>query len=129
MPTQARLYRVILPSRDIEQSTEFYRRLFRDDGRRVSPGRHYFDCGEVILAVVDPGSDGDRRPARENSDHVYFAVEDVEAFHRHARAVEGWTALDARVASRPWGETSFYGKDPTGNPICFVEEGTVFTGK
>jgi hypothetical protein len=28
----------------------------------------------------------------------------------------------------PWGERLFYAKDPSGNPICFVDEGTLFTG-
>jgi hypothetical protein len=29
---------------------------------------------------------------------------------------------------RPWGERSFYVEDPWKNPLCFVEEGTVYTG-
>ena len=29
---------------------------------------------------------------------------------------------------RPWGERSFYAEDPWGNPPCFVEERTVYTG-
>jgi hypothetical protein len=29
---------------------------------------------------------------------------------------------------RPWGERSFYADDPWGNPLCFVEEGTVYAG-
>ncbi len=32
------------------------------------------------------------------------------------------------IVVRPWGEHSFYAKDPWGNPLCFVEEGTVYTG-
>lgn len=28
----------------------------------------------------------------------------------------------------PWGERSFYVEDPWKNPLCFVEEGTVYTG-
>ena len=32
------------------------------------------------------------------------------------------------IAVRPWGERSFYAEDPWGNPLCFVEEGTVYTG-
>jgi len=30
---------------------------------------------------------------------------------------------------RPWGEVSFYGNDPFGNPLCFVDEETLFTGR
>jgi hypothetical protein len=39
---------------------------------------------------------------------------------------------DARgggIVVRPWGERSFYVVDPWGNPLCFVEEGTVYTGR
>src|SRR5215510_420075 len=32
------------------------------------------------------------------------------------------------IVVRPWGERSFYAEDPWGNPLCFVEEGTVYTG-
>jgi uncharacterized glyoxalase superfamily protein PhnB len=34
----------------------------------------------------------------------------------------------ARIEKRPWGERSFYVSDPFGNPLCFVDERTVFTG-
>ncbi|MGA8663757.1 MAG: VOC family protein [Thermoplasmata archaeon] len=29
---------------------------------------------------------------------------------------------------RPWGERSFYATDPSGNPLCFVDSRTLFTG-
>jgi hypothetical protein len=32
------------------------------------------------------------------------------------------------IVVRPWGERSFYAEDPWKNPLCFVEEGTVYTG-
>ena len=32
------------------------------------------------------------------------------------------------IVVRPWGERSFYVEDPWKNPLCFVEEGTVYTG-
>jgi hypothetical protein len=33
------------------------------------------------------------------------------------------------VAERPWGERSFYMRDPAGNPLCFVDASTLFTGR
>jgi hypothetical protein len=33
-----------------------------------------------------------------------------------------------RIAVRPWGERSFYLHDPFGNPLCFVDARTLFTG-
>ena len=65
-----------------------------------------------------------------------FAVRaDLAEAHRRARAlkclskgdVHGESAGD--IVVRPWGERSFYAFDPFGNPICFVDARTVFTGK
>ena len=131
-----RLYRVILPAGDIERASRFYEELLGDPGRRVSPGRHYFDCGEVILALVDPRADGDDREVQPNQDYVYFAVRDLEAVFARAERLGGLStevgdggSPMGRIATRPWGERSFYMKDLTGNPLCFVDETTVFTGK
>jgi hypothetical protein len=30
------------------------------------------------------------------------------------------------IATRPWGQRSFYMRDPFGNPLCFVDETTIF---
>jgi catechol 2,3-dioxygenase-like lactoylglutathione lyase family enzyme len=125
----ARLFRVILPADDLERSVAFYAAVLEDSGRRVSPERHYFDCGETILAIVGPPGATDVRP---NYDHVYFAVSDLEGAMGRVLAA-GPSGLDVKgqepgVARRPWGERSFYCQDPAGNPICFVEAGTEFTG-
>lgn len=36
--------------------------------------------------------------------------------------------VDESIETQPWGERCFYAKDPFGNPICFVDERTVFLG-
>jgi uncharacterized glyoxalase superfamily protein PhnB len=123
----ARLYRVILPVGDIDAAAEFYGKLLGQPGRRVSPGRHYFDCGGVILTCFDPRRDGDGFDARPNPDHIYFAIPDVDAAFERARQI-GCAEIESRVKTRPWGERSFYAKDPFGNPICLVDERTIFTG-
>lgn len=123
----AKLYRVILPVADIERAAEFYRQVLGFEGRRVSPGRRYFDCGGTILACFDPRADGDDFDARPNADHLYFAVADLEAVFARAKSA-GCQWLEEKIETRPWGERSFYAKDPFGNPICFVDEKTVFTG-
>ena len=33
-----------------------------------------------------------------------------------------------KIVRRPWGERSFYAQDAWGNPLCFVERGTVYPG-
>jgi hypothetical protein len=47
----ARLFRIIIPAEDIGPAVRFYRQVLEQEGRRVSPGRHYFDCdlGEIAL--------------------------------------------------------------------------------
>ncbi len=123
-----KLFRVILPVPDIEAAARFYGTLFEQAGQRVSPGRHYFDCDGVILACFDPRADGDLFDARPNPDHIYFAVENIESLFARARQL-GFSEMDSRIKTWPWGERSFYAVDPFGNPLCFVDQRTVFTGK
>jgi uncharacterized glyoxalase superfamily protein PhnB len=122
-----RLYRVILPVCDIGVAEQFYSRVLGTVGKRVSGGRHYFDCGGTILACFDPRADGDARDATPNPDHVYFAVDDLESVYQRAAAA-GCRWIESKIQQRPWGERSFYAQDPFGNPICFVDETTLFTG-
>jgi predicted enzyme related to lactoylglutathione lyase len=131
----ARLFRVILPVTDIEASATFYSALLDDAGMRVSPGRHYFECGGVVLALYEPRADGDQRTPRPNWDHVYLAVSDLSAVFERAKKIGGLSSVVGdgglkmgEIARRPWGEVSFYMSDPSGNPLCFVDTSTVFTG-
>lgn len=126
-----RLYRVILPTDDLESAVAFYSRVLGMPGERVSGNRQYFDCGGTILALVNPAGEGIARP---NSDHLYFAVGDIDECYRRAEAAiaAGLGAFRGgdwgQIADRSWGERSFYVGDPFGNPICFVDETTLFTG-
>jgi catechol 2,3-dioxygenase-like lactoylglutathione lyase family enzyme len=54
-----RVFRVILPVADIEPAAKFYAELLGQPGMRVSGGRHYFPCGDVMLALYGPKGDGD----------------------------------------------------------------------
>lgn len=129
-----RLFRVIVQVADLDRGAAFYARLLGTAGRRIAGGsRHYFDCGEVILALLEPG-EGD--PASPMPDHLYFAVDDLEAVHQRAKelgvlstgTIHGQQAA-GEVVVRPWGERSFYARDPFGNRLCFVDVATVFTGR
>ena len=124
-----------MPVDDIESAARFYATLLGLPGARVSPGRHYFSCGEVTLALYSPTADGDARSPRPNFDHVYFAVDDLEDAYGRAQRVGGlstvmgdWQLPMGQIAERPWGERSFYLNDPFGNPLCFVDSRTLFTG-
>jgi predicted enzyme related to lactoylglutathione lyase len=85
--------------------------------------------------VYDAMADGDRQAVRNNAEHVYFAVPDLEAVFTRAEQVGGLSQEtgDGRlpmgqIARRPWGERSFYIHDPSGNPICFVDAQSIFKG-
>lgn len=124
----ARLFRVIVPVSSIEQAAAFYSSVLEQSGMRISPGRHYFDCGGTILACFDPRADGDAWDATPNPDHLYFAVEDLEGYQsRVGRQPKG--SIIRPIETQPWGERSFYCSDPFGNKLCFVDEHTLFTGR
>jgi predicted enzyme related to lactoylglutathione lyase len=131
----AHLFRVIVPAVDIEVAARFYSSLLAQAGMRVSPGRHYFDCEGVVLACCCPRADGDDHDATPNPDHIYLAVTDLEATYERAARLGGLSGATGdgdlpmgKIATRPWGERSFYLRDPTGNPLCIVDAATVFTG-
>lgn len=124
------LFRVVLPVDDIEQATLFYAHLLSIPGERVTSGRHYFDCEGVILACWDPVADGDPSFPGANHGTVYLATgEDLQAVRERALA-DGAIPDQQRgeVTRQPWGESSFYARDPWGNPICIVAQGTEYRG-
>jgi uncharacterized glyoxalase superfamily protein PhnB len=114
----------------MERAIAFYREVLGQQGESIVPTRYYFACGGVILAIVDPSEHG--RAFRPNPDLLYFSVPDLEATFDRAQKAGARPLLDDQVGwgiqKRPWGERSFYASDPFGNPICFVDESTLFTG-
>jgi catechol 2,3-dioxygenase-like lactoylglutathione lyase family enzyme len=121
------LFRVILPVSDIEAAASLYARLLGMPGTRVSGGRHYFDCAGTILTCFDALADGDPEPVGPNPQYVYFSVDDLDAAYERAREAGCQELTDIEV--QPWGERSFYARDPFQNPICFVDSQTLFTGE
>ncbi len=128
-----KLFRIALQVADLDQASAFYSKLLDDQGRRIRGSRHYFDCGPVILALVDVTA-GDLEP-KPISDYIYFAVSDLEEVYERARAMNCLAKEDVHgsdagaIVQRPWGERSFYAEDPWGNGLCFVDESTLFTGR
>jgi len=131
------LFRVILQVDDLDRAEQFYGNLLGDSGRRIPRGgRHYIDCGPVILALIDvTGENTTTLKPAPLPDYIYFSVSDLEAFHGRAKELNCLSDEDVHGASagdivkRPWGERSFYAEDPWGNGLCFVDENTLFTGK
>jgi hypothetical protein len=131
-----RIYRVLLQAKNLDQSRHFYEFLLSASGRLVGGGRIYFDCGPVLLGILD-ASTGHESNLSTPSEALYFATRDLEGTHRRARELgclsSGLLHGDpanplGEIVVRPWGERSFYANDPTGNPLCFVDERTLFTG-
>lgn len=122
------IYRIIVPVSDSEKAVKFYSELFGDAGRAVGGGRHYFDCGQVILAILE----NNKEPL---SEYIYFAVDDLESVYEKARNLNCLSASEVHgepageIIVRPWGERCFYAYDPFGNGLCFVDEKTLFTGR
>lgn len=124
-----KLYRIILPVNNIDQAEKFYSEILGRPGSRVSPGRHYFNLGEMVLACYDPKADGDDYGAgwkfHENQ-YIYISVKNIQDVFKRIKNTD--SQYVGSIEEMPWGETLFYTKDPFGNPICFVDEKTTFRG-
>jgi len=131
-----RVFRILMPVPDIEAAAKFYGALIGEPGERVSPGRHYFKAGDVVLACYSPTADGDRKALAPLQTETYLAVDDLDAVFARATAAGAKPSTETsphtghlgRIEKRPWGERSVYVADPFGNPLCFVDERTLFTG-
>jgi catechol 2,3-dioxygenase-like lactoylglutathione lyase family enzyme len=130
------VFRILVEATDLEGSCRFYEALLGEKGRRVASDRSYFDCGPVILGVVGRHAGAARRRSPP-AEAIYFATERLEVIHRRARRL-GCLVPDllhgdasspmGEIRVRPWGERSFYAQDPSGNPLCFVDARSKFTG-
>lgn len=120
-----------MPVSAIGLAVDFYAAIFAQKGTPVSPGRHYFDLEGVILALYDPVADGDElgRPwVFHENQYIYIATEDLDRVYEQFRQAGDGT-IDSGIEIMPWGERLFYARDPFGNPICFVDRDTTYTGK
>ena len=125
----ARLYRVIVPVPDIDAAARFYTSVLAAPGNRVSPGRHYFRCGDTILACYDQAADGDGDLGSWSyhpMQYLYFSVEDLDVVSERIRSTGG--RVEQEPALMPWGERVLYALDPFGTRLCFVDSATLFLG-
>ena len=58
---------------------------------------------------------------------IYIGVSDLEAVLERAKQA-GATLISEEIESMPWGERLFYAHDPFQNPICLVDDQTLFMG-
>ena len=126
-----RIFRITVEVGNLDQAAAFYAKLLDDEGKRHPGARHYFDCGGVILAVLDPTQGGVTPTPGPKS--IYFAVKDLDAVHARAKALNALAPYKVHggpageIVKRPWGERSFYVVDAWGNDLCFCEDGTLYT--
>jgi catechol 2,3-dioxygenase-like lactoylglutathione lyase family enzyme len=131
MSDSPKLFRVTLEVADLERATDIYADLFGQEGQRHPGARHYFECGGVIVAVLDVSQGGMTPTPGPKS--LFFAVDSVEASHERAERLDILAPYDVHgepagaVITRPWGERSFYVVDPWGNDLCFCQNGTLYT--
>ena len=126
-----RFFRLNIEVGNLDQAAHFYGTLLGAEGRRQAGSRVYFQAGAVTLQVVDVSGSGTPHPGAKA---LYFTVRDLEAAFERARTLGCLSresvhdAPGGGIVVRPWGERSFYAEDPWKNPLCFVEEGTVYAG-
>jgi predicted enzyme related to lactoylglutathione lyase len=124
-------FRLSVEVGDLEAAVKFYSTLLDLPGRRQAGARCYYECGPVTLSVLDVSGSARPHPAAKA---LYFTVRDLEAAFARAKALGCLSresvhdAPGGGIVVRPWGERSFYAEDPWQNPLCFVEEGTVYGG-
>ena len=132
MPTKKKdipqFFRLNVEAGNLDQAINFYTTLLGVDGRKQPGSRVYFECGAVTLQVVQVEKPHTAAKA------LYFTVKDLESIFERAKSLGALSresvhdAPGGGIVVRPWGERSFYVEDPWKNPLCFVEEGTVYTG-
>jgi predicted enzyme related to lactoylglutathione lyase len=116
---------------NLDEAIDFYTKLLDVHGRKQPGSCVYFDCGPVIVSLVDVSAARAPSPAAKA---LYFTVRDLDAAFSRAQALGGLSqenvhdAPGGGIVVRPWGERSFYAEDPWGNPLCFIEERTVYRG-
>ena len=127
------LFRLTIETGNLAEAQAFYSKLLDMEGRPNPGARVYFNAGPVALQVIDVSQHGETKP-HPAAKALYFTVRDLDAAFERAKAL-GCLAQDSvhdapsgGIVVRPWGERSFYALDPWKNPLCFVEEGTVYKG-
>lgn len=132
MSDTPQMFRINVEVGDLAAAQSFYETLFAAQGRGQAGNRFYLNAGPVALQVVDVVKFGAApHPAAKA---LYFTVADLDAIHARATSLNCLstemvhTAPGGAISVKPWGERSFYANDPWGNPLCFVEAGTVYAG-
>ena len=122
------LFRINVEVGDVARAATGWGTLLGLEGRLQAGSRCYFNAGAVTLQVVEV------KPPHPAAKALYFLVNDLDTIYERAAKL-GWLSRErvhgepgGEISVRPWGERSFYAQDTWGNPLCFVESGTVYPG-
>jgi len=134
MTMTMKIFRITIEVADLDKASAFYAKLLDIPGKRHPGSRHYFDCGGVILALLDPTAGG-MKPSNvaKAESSIYIAVDELEGYFARAKELDGLAPYKIHgeaagaIVTRPWGERSFYVVDPWGNEVSFVQDGTLYT--
>jgi catechol 2,3-dioxygenase-like lactoylglutathione lyase family enzyme len=81
-----KIFRITLEVSNLDQASKFYAKLLAIPGQRHPGSRHYFDVGNVILAILDP-TPGGLKPT-PGAKSLYFAVDELEPVHARAKELK-----------------------------------------
>ena len=117
-----KLHRIALPVTDIDAAEKFYSHVLQNPGKRISPDRHYYDLGSIILACYMPP--GDQDWSYNDNQYIYFSAPDLDEMRQ--RVEEGGGQCLTENAEMPWGETMFFATDPSGSRLGIAQEDKLF---
>jgi uncharacterized glyoxalase superfamily protein PhnB len=121
-----RVFRIAIPSRRHSEARSFYEKVLGMPADDTVPSRLYFQCGDVILALIDWTVEG-RGDFHRTPDDLYLATDELDSVYERAEAAGA--TITSRIEERAWGERSFYCLDLDGNRLCFVDDTTLFLGR
>lgn len=118
--TGVTVFGVTIPTTDLERARRFYESALGCEAEDGVPGRLYFSPGGARLMVI-AGEAGDG--FHPNTHDLYIATDHIEETHAAVADSEG--EVRSGIGASWSGERSFTCSDPDGNPICFVDAGSV----
>jgi catechol 2,3-dioxygenase-like lactoylglutathione lyase family enzyme len=108
----ARLEGFAIHVRDVEKALDFYRRI---PGARQLTHRR----GHIAIVAIGRSTVNLVRISEQPPFHLEIETDELDALYDHLRA-EGFE-ISGPPVDKPWGERTFYARDPEGNHLEFSQ--------